>query len=44
MHNICGKMGKAVGKSETKVNLRNTPDQDAVIQLAKEAKRNGGFI
>lgn len=28
--------------SDVNISKRNTPDQDALIQLAKEAKKNGG--
>ena len=38
VHNICGSDNDV----KKNINKRNTPDQDALIKLAKEAKKNGG--
>ena len=42
VHNMCGSESVADDAINAGKDLRNTPDQDAVLKLAKEAKKNGG--
>lgn len=42
VHNKAAKNPYAKSSATKSPGLRNTPDQDAVLQLGKEAKANGG--